>query len=215
MVEHSSCRTYSLFDRIIIHFTEEESGQPSIEPREYPAANIEESELSQQERTRSIQMMRVNHAGEVCAQALYEGQALLARCPTKREFLIQSGKEEIDHLNWCSQRLIELGGHTSYLSPVWYAGSLLIGICAAAAGDKVSLGFLAETEYQVTRHIDSHLEKMSYHDFRSRAVLNQMREDELKHATHALHHGGEQLPYWSRIVMTATSKVMTWTARYI
>mgnify|MGYP000234581100 FL=1 len=139
--------------------------------------------LTEKERQQSIKMMRINHSGEICAQALYQGQALMARNIAQYNNLLQAAAEEATHLKWCKQRLQELNGRTSVLNPLWYAGSYAIGIAAGIAGDKISLGFLAETEYQVTAHIESHLRHLSPNDYKSRAVLRQMRDDdwELRH----------------------------------
>jgi ubiquinone biosynthesis monooxygenase Coq7 len=156
--------------------------------------------------------MRVNHVGEVCAQALYQSQKLLARDSQIQEMLDHSGREEMDHLAWCETRLKELGSHTSYLNPFWYAGSFAIGLLAGVAGDKWSLGFVAETEKQVENHLESHLEKLPQEDNRSRAIVDQMRIDEIEHGQAALHAGGAQLPEPIQKAMQAISKLMTTTA---
>lgn len=157
-------------------------------------------------------LMRVNHAGEVCAQALYSGQALMARDPAIRAALQQAAAEERDHLAWCRTRLLELGSHTSVLDPFWYAGSFALGLVSGAAGDRWSMGFLHETEAQVERHIDGHLERLPEDDARSRAILEQMRDDERRHGAMGLAMGGRELPLPVKAAMKAVSKVMTRTA---
>jgi len=159
--------------------------------------------------------MRVNHAGEIAAQGLYHGQALVARDPAIRDLLEQAGREETDHLAWCEQRLAELQDRPSLLDPFWYAGSFAIGMAAGLASDKMSLGFVAETERQVERHLDSHLEQLPPEDTRSRAILAQMRSDEQAHGELARQAGGASLPDAARTAMQLTSKVMTLTARWI
>ncbi|MBL1141436.1 MAG: 2-polyprenyl-3-methyl-6-methoxy-1,4-benzoquinone monooxygenase [Proteobacteria bacterium] len=180
--------------------------------RPNPANNYPESELSENEKQHISALMRVNHAGEIAAQALYKAQALTARDEELKKTMQQSADEEIDHLDWCESRIKELGDHTSYLEPVWYAGSFGIGVLAGCFGDKWNLGFLAETEHQVVRHIDSHLKQLPQQDDRSRAILEQMREDELHHAVTAEHAGAEILPKSIKRLMNLTSKVMTKTA---
>jgi len=138
--------------------------------------------------------MRINHSGEVCAQALYNGQALTARNPATEAALRQASQEETEHLAWCEKRIRELGGRKSLLNPVWYAGSFTLGALAGALGDKWNLGFLAETEHQVGKHIENHLSRLPAGDEKSRAILQQMKEDEARHATTALDHGGAALP---------------------
>ncbi len=159
--------------------------------------------------------MRVNHTGEVCAQALYQGQALTARNAELQRSLSKAADEETEHLAWTQHRIAELGGRTSLLNPLFYASSLIIGATAGALGDKRNLGFLAETERQVVRHLDDHLSRLPASDRKSRAVLDQMREDEARHATQALLDGGAPLPLPIRLVMTMGSKVMTKTAFWI
>jgi ubiquinone biosynthesis monooxygenase Coq7 len=159
--------------------------------------------------------MRVNHSGEVCAQALYQGQALTARLPVVRERMEQAALEENDHLAWCEQRLHELGSHKSYLNPAWYAGSFAIGALAGLIGDKWSLGFLAETERQVVRHLEGPLGSLPPDDLKSRAILEQMHTDEAQHATLAVESGGAALPPSIRGLMQSVSKVMTGTAYWV
>ena len=168
--------------------------------------------LDVSEREHAAGLMRVNHVGEVCAQALYQSQKLVARNPEIYAMLDHSGQEEMDHLAWCETRLQELGSHTSYLNPLWYAGAFAIGLVAGLAGDQWSLGFVAETEKQVENHLESHLEKLPKQDHRSRAIVDQMRIDEIAHGQAALHAGGMELPEPIKAVMKLMSKVMTTSA---
>jgi len=187
---------------------------PAPEPsRPNPAAAHAEAELTAAERELAGRLMRVNHAGEISAQALYQGQALTARLPTVRDKMEQAADEENDHLAWTAERIRELGTHTSVLAPLWYAGSFAIGALAGIAGDKWSLGFVAETEHQVIRHLDAHLARLPDQDAKSRTILEQMRTDEARHATTALAAGGATLPEPVRQLMALTSKTMT-TAAY-
>jgi len=174
-----------------------------------------ESELSAEQKRHSAGLMRVNHSGEVAAQALYHGQALLARNAETREWLLQAAREEADHLAWCDQRLRELGSRPSLLAPFWYAGSFAIGAAAAALGDRISLGFVSETERQVEGHIDSHLEKLPDDDSRSRAILEVMKTDEIAHGDRARAAGGVELPEPVKRAMRNTSRVMTVTSYWI
>ncbi len=167
------------------------------------------------DRRAAAALMRVNHAGEIAAQGLYHGQALVARDPAIRELLEQAGREETDHLAWCEQRLRELDARPSLLDPLWYAGSFAIGAVAGLASDKTSLGFVAETERQVERHLDSHLEQLPAADQRTRAILEQMRSDEQAHGELARRAGGVALPQPVARAMQLTAKVMTTTARWI
>lgn len=166
-------------------------------------------------RRRSAGLMRVNHAGEVCAQALYSGQALVARDNRTRKVLEAAAAEERDHLAWCETRLHELDSRPSFLSPVWFAGSFALGVASGLAGDRWSLGFLVETERQVEHHLDSHLTQLPDHDQRSRAVVTQMREDEIRHGQSGKDAGGSALPLAVRAAMKMTSTVMTRTAYWI
>jgi len=170
---------------------------------------------SEDDRHSAAGLMRVNHAGEIAAQGLYHGQALVARDPAIRVLLEQAGREETDHLAWCEQRLGELHDRPSLLDPLWYAGSFVIGAAAGLASDKVSLGFVVETERQVERHLDAHLEQLPAEDARSRAILTQMRADERAHGELAGRAGGVTLPLPVRRAMQLCSKVMTITARWI
>lgn len=164
------------------------------------------------QREHAAGLMRVNHVGEVCAQALYQSQKLVARKPEISRMLDHSGQEEMDHLAWCETRLQELGSHTSYLNPLWYAGSFAIGMLAGLAGDRWSLGFVAETEKQVENHLENHLKKLPEEDHRSRAIVDQMRIDEIEHGQAAISAGGSPLPEPVKKMMQLMSKVMTSTA---
>ena len=187
-------------------------GEPIGSGRSNPANPAENAELTSLEKAKSIGMMRVNHAGEVCAQALYMGQALTARHQETRERMKQASDEENDHLAWCRQRLEELGGHTSLLNPLWYAGSFTLGAASGIIGDKWSLGFLAETEHQVVKHLEGHLQTLPADDARSRLILEQMKQDEARHEDMAIGAGGAELPEPARKLMELASKVMTTTA---
>ena len=184
-------------------------GQPEITERHNPAEDIEESELTKTEIQHIAGLMRVNHTGEVCAQALYQGQALTAKLPKVKQSMQRAAQEENDHLDWCHARLQEFDSHTSYLNPLWYAGSLAIGATAGLIGDKWSLGFVAETENQVVKHLDSHLQQVPENDKRTRAILEQMKTDEEHHGTTAINAGGAQLPEPVKKLMGLTSKIMT------
>lgn len=211
-------RTLSLMDRLVIDFDRGLRtifGGASTTGRPNPAAAAEEPQLTEFERRHSAGLMRVNHSGEVAAQALYHGQALTARREDVREALDQAAREENDHLAWCEQRLRELDSRNSYLDPLWYLGSLAIGAVTGLIGDKWNLGFLAETERQVVVHLDGHLARLSERDHKSRAIVEQMREDEGRHATTAVRAGGASLPAPIRKLMHGTSKVMTTTAYWI
>ena len=171
--------------------------------------------LSDGERRASAALMRVNHAGELAAQALYHGQALIARSEATREMLMAAARSESDHLAWCETRLRELGARTSLLNPLWYAGSFAIGAVAALMGDPASLGFVAETERQVEGHLDEHLERLPAADIRSRAILQAMRAEEIEHGASAAAAGGAALPVPVRALMRHTARVMTGTAYWI
>jgi len=213
-----SARHYSPFDRLLINVDRglrTVFGRPETSGRPDPADACAEADLGARERDEAARLMRVNHSGEVSAQALYQGQALTARLPQVREKMEQAALEENDHLQWCARRTRELGGRTSLLNPLWYAGSLAIGAAAGWAGDKWSLGFIVETERQVVRHLEDHLRRVSPRDGKSRAILEQMKIDESRHATTALNAGGAPLPAPVRGLMAFTSRVMTKTAYWI
>jgi ubiquinone biosynthesis monooxygenase Coq7 len=207
-----SFRNLLLTDKIIIELDKALTtlgGTPPSSGRDNPAKGIEENTLNDNERRQSIALMRVNHSGEVSAQALYQGQALTAQLTDIREAMQQAAAEENDHLLWCEQRLQQLEGRTSILNPLWYAGSFVIGAVAGKIGDKWSLGFVAETEKQVIEHLDEHLGKVSENDLRSRSILAQMRDDERHHQDTAIAAGGAELPWLVRKIMQPMSKVMT------
>jgi ubiquinone biosynthesis monooxygenase Coq7 len=172
-------------------------------------------DLSDAERRESAALMRVNHSGEVAAQALYHGQALVSRSTATRNMLLKAAREEEDHLAWCETRLEELGSRPSLLNPLWYCGSFLIGALAAAAGDRTSLGFVVETERQVEGHLDEHLARLPSGDTRSRAILNVMRTDEIGHGAAAKSAGASELPAPVRVLMRHTARVMTTAAYWI
>lgn len=183
--------------------------------RPYPAAAAPEADLSEADKARAAALMRVNHVGEVCAQALYAGQALTAKNENVRGELEQAAREETDHLAWCEQRIAELGGRKSLLNPLWFGGAFGIGVVAGLLGDKWNLGFLAETERQVEAHLDGHLHKLPEADARSRAVVEQMKTDEIKHAQTAVDHGGAPLPMPVKMAMRFAADVMRQTASRI
>ena len=183
--------------------------------RSNPADAVPDGKLSSAQRDLSAALMRVNHSGEVCAQALYRGQAVSAREQIVRDKMREASAEENDHLAWTEARLHELGSHTSYLNPLWYAGSFLIGAAAGSIGDKWSLGFVAETERQVVAHLDGHLQRIPAHDQKSCAIIMQMREDEGRHATVAIEAGAARLPLPVQKLMRLTSKIMTRTAYWV
>ncbi len=190
-------------------------GKPRLTERSNPAKALPEAELSEAERELAGRLMRINHAGEVAAQGLYQGQALTAKQPKVREKMQRAAEEENDHLDWCEQRLKEMDTHVSYLNPLWYAGSVTIGALAGLAGNKWSLGFVAETEHQVVHHLDSHLQQIKLDDQKTRAILEQMKTDEGQHAKMALEAGAMPLPGPVKKLMKLTSQVMTQTAWWL
>lgn len=184
--------------------------------RPSPALGVDAPEaLSEADRRLSTGLMRVNHAGEICAQALYQGQAITARDPAVRRRMESASREENDHLAWCEERLRALEDRSSRLNPLWYLGSLAIGVAAGLAGDRWSLGFLAETERQVCRHLDGHLQRLPAADGASRAVVRQMRDDEAQHARLAEDAGAAELPEPVKGLMALASRVMTRTAYHL
>lgn len=183
--------------------------------RPNPAGSLASGALSEQERRHSAGLMRVNHVGEVCAQALYDAQSRFANNEKTRQQFVQAGLEEMDHLGWTADRLKELGSHPSLLNPVWYAGSYAMGAIAARMGDATSLGFVVETERQVEAHLDSHLSLLPEQDARSRAIVEQMRDDEIAHGAAAAALGATALPAPIKLGMKLLSTVMTKTAYYV
>lgn len=211
-------RTTSFLDTLI---TEVDNALRTLLPppkripiRKSPANPIKDIQLSTQEKTHISGLMRVNHSGEVCAQALYQGQALTAQLTQIKKQMSQAAAEEVDHLAWCEERLHELGSKTSLLNPIWYGGSMFLGALAGLAGDKISLGFVAETERQVTSHLQKHLQAIPAEDKKTRAILEMMKTDEENHATLAVESGAVELPYFIKQLMSIVSKVMTKSSYY-
>lgn len=203
-------RTLTPLDRLLAGIEralETVAGSPEAN-RVSPAHGMADAELDDVERRHAAGLMRINHTGEVCAQALYDGQAALARKEENRTHLQHAAAEETDHLAWCAERLVELDSRPSLLNPLWYAGSYAIGAAAALAGDKVSLGFVVETEKQVEAHLADHMDKLPAQDERSRAVLKQMQVDEVQHAQHARDRGGIALPFPIPQLMHVSSVLM-------
>ena len=193
-------------------------GKPSAS-RPYPADAVVDDaaapEMTDAERDEAAALMRVNHVGEICAQALYEAQAFGTPDPRLRETFLHAAREEADHLAWTQRRIEELGGRTSLLNPFWYGGAFAIGLVAARLGDRVSLGFMAETERQVEQHLQGHLERLPQNDTASRAIVEQMKADEISHGDTALNLGGADLPLPVRAAMKLAARVMTTTAHRI
>lgn len=202
------------FDRLIGEFDRALRAVAGVAQAERPspAAPVPENEISEQQRTHAAALMRVNHVGEVCAQALYQGQALTAREPHARAALEQAAREEQDHLAWSAERIRELGGRPSLLNPLWYAGSFAIGAAAGLLGDRWNFAFLAETERQVEEHLAGHLESLPAEDRRTRAVVEAMRVDEARHRASAVELGAAELPGPVKRAMRLASKVMTTVA---
>ena len=211
-------RHYSPVDRLFLGMDQAVRtlfGRPQVTERPNPANSTPEAELSEEERDRVARLMRINHTGEVCAQALYQGQAVAAKLPVVRSHMERAAQEENDHLEWCDKRLQELDSHKSLLNPLWYAGSFTLGALAGIAGDKWSLGFVVETERQVESHLDEHLSQLPPQDEKSRLILEQMKEDEVHHANTALAAGGAELPGPVKLIMKLSSKVMTKTVYWV
>jgi ubiquinone biosynthesis monooxygenase Coq7 len=208
-----------MLDRLIVEFDKGlktlTANAHSVRP--HPDHNINQTseDLSNEEKRHAASLMRINHCGEVCAQALYNGQALTAKNPATIKALEQASKEETEHLAWCEKRIQELGSHTSFLNPIWYASSFTLGAIAGALGDQWNLGFLAETERQVGKHLDHHLETLPSNDTKSRAILEQMKIDEAEHAKTAVHLGAAELPAPIKAAMQTMSKVMTKTTYHL
>jgi ubiquinone biosynthesis monooxygenase Coq7 len=188
---------------------------PAQTLRAVPGTELPEVELDDSEKRQSSALMRVNHVGEICAQALYQGQALTARNREVQHTLERAAREETEHLAWTERRIAELSGRKSLLNPLWYGGSFAIGAFAGMLGDKWNLGFLAETERQVEAHLGGHLKRLPHHDQKSRAIVAQMQIDEAGHATTAVAHGGVDLPVPVKLAMKLGSKVMTQTAYWV
>jgi len=204
-------------DRLIVEF---DKGLRTLfsqahSARPYPDAEVPDAAMDEGEKKHAAALMRVNHSGEICAQALYQGQALTARDPVVQQKLEQAAQEETEHLAWTARRVRELGGHLSLLNPFWYVGSLVIGATAGMLGDKWNLGFLAETERRVGNHLQSHLESLPPQDEKSRAIVRQMYADETSHADMAVSLGGIALPLPVQLVMKLNGKVMTGTAYWV
>jgi ubiquinone biosynthesis monooxygenase Coq7 len=211
-------RSYSPLDRLIGQFDQALQtvfGPAPHASRPNPADGKSDEGIGAAERELAGRLMRINHTGEICAQALYQGQALTAQLSNVREKMEQAAVEENDHLAWTAERIHELGTHTSLLNPLFYLGSFTLGAAAGIAGDKWSLGFVAETERQVIRHLEGHLARLSPKDEKSRAILEQMKEDEAHHATVAIEHGAAQFPEPVKRLMQLSSKAMTTTTYWV
>lgn len=210
-------RRYSLIDRLVSDLDQAVRTilPPTKAAQTHPGVGYDDLGLTEKQRRQSAGLMRVNHAGEVSAQALYRGQALVSRNDKVRSTLEQAAQEEYQHLDWCNQRLRELDSKPSRLTPIWYGGSYAIGLLAGMAGDPWSLGFVSETERQVIRHLEGHLDRLAPQDRRSRGILLQMQSDEARHGEAARQAGGRELPLPARLLMRITSKVMTSVAYYV
>lgn len=180
--------------------------------RPVPGGELPEATLGDDDRRQVVGLMRVNHCGEICAQALYQGQSLTSRDPVVKDAFKVAAEEETEHLAWTECRIAELGGRKSFLNPLWYGGALSIGLVAGAVGDKWNLGFLAETERQVEAHLDGHLLRLPEHDAKSRAIVDQMRRDEIHHAEMAVRHGAAELPSPVKTLMKWSARLMTTVA---
>ncbi|CAL95378.1 2-polyprenyl-3-methyl-6-methoxy-1,4-benzoquinone monooxygenase [Azoarcus olearius] len=204
-----------MFDKAIIEFDKalRTVFAPARSVRPVPGDDVPDAPLDDEQKRHAAALMRVNHVGEICAQALYQGQAIMSGDERVREELQRASHEETEHLAWTEQRIAELGGRKSLLNPLWYGGALAIGMLAGRFGDRWNLGFLAETERQVEAHLTSHLERLPADDRKSRAIVEQMRTDEVEHAETALKLGGRELPLPVRSAMKLASRVMT-TAAY-
>ena len=204
-------------DQIIIEFDRalRTISAPARTVRQQPGAALPDVALDEAQRRHVVGLMRVNHCGEICAQALYQGQALTSRDPEVRDALRGAADEETEHLAWTERRIAELGGHKSLLNPFLYVGSLTMGLVAGALGDKWNLGFLAETEHQVEAHLDSHLLTLPVEDLRSRAIVEQMRLDEIQHAETAIQYGAAELPGAVKAAMKLAAKGMTKAAYHL
>ena len=213
-----STRDYTPTDRLLINLDQALRtlfGRPQTTERPNPARGIPETALEDQERKHVARLMRINHTGEVCAQALYQGQALTAHREETRESMARAAQEENDHLAWCEERIDELGDRKSLLNPIWYAGAFAMGATAGLVGDEWSLGFVVETERQVESHLEEHLAEVPLDDEKTRAILEQMKEDEGHHAEMARGCGAVDLPAPVRLAMKLASKVMTRTVYWV
>lgn len=215
-------RSLSLLDSLLTQLSEgaqilsapKKPDRPSPAHVIAPGSTMEEA-LTEEQRSFSGSLMRVNHVGEICAQALYQGQAMFSNDVAIKQFLIESGREELDHLAWTHERLVQLRNRPSFLNPVWYLGSFALGAFAARMRSGQALGFVVETERQVEAHLKEHLERLPAEDFRSRAIVNQMANDEASHADTAKELGAEELPAPAKAIMKLAAKVMTRTAHYL
>ena len=211
-------RHYSFWDRIFIgvdQVVRALGDNPKVTSHVYPAEGTAENALTDAERKHAAALMRINHAGEICAQALYQGQGAISRNKETQEKMQEAALEEGNHLYWCKKRLEELGSHTSYLNPLWYAGSFCIGLAAGFVGDKWSLGFVAETERQVIKHLEGHLHLLPRYDERSYKIIEQMEKDESKHRDEAIAAGAKELPDMIKKGMSLTAKVMVKTSYWL
>ncbi len=203
---------YTTADKLVINLDQALRtlfGRPLVTERCNPSSDMKETELSDRVRHHTARLMRINHTGEVCAQALYQGQTLTAHHKSTQHSMARAAAEENDHLDWCETRMQELGGRLSLLNPLWYASSFMLGAAAGIAGDKWSLGFVMETEKQVERHVDEHLAQIAPEDRKTRAILERMKEDEIRHGEMAKNQGGADLPTTVKQLMRLTSKLMT------
>jgi ubiquinone biosynthesis monooxygenase Coq7 len=211
-------RHYTFFDRLCLGIDQAVralTDNVKTTAATYPAQNIEETQLTDQQRKHSAALMRINHAGEICAQALYHGQGMVSKSRELQDKLEQAAIEEGDHLAWTRRRLDELGSHVSYLNPLWYAGSFCIGLVAGMVGDKWSLGFVVETERQVIKHLSGHLQTLPEQDQRSYTILQRMESDEAKHRDEAIHLGARELPEMIKKSMALTAKVMVKSSYWV
>ena len=213
-----SSRHYSIFDRLCLGIDQAVralTDNAKTTGKSYPADLAEDGTLTPEQQKHAAALMRINHTGEICAQALYHGQGIVSKTSSVQEKMQQAAIEEGDHLAWCRQRLDELHSHTSYLNPLWYSGSFCLGMVAGMIGDKWSLGFVAETERQVIKHLESHLHWLPKEDLRSYKILQQMEKDEAKHRDEAISEGAHELPEMIKKTMAVMSKVMVKTVYWV
>lgn len=211
-------RNYSWVDQVCLHIDQTIrvlTQHPKATGKENPGQRVEESVLSEEQRQHAASLMRVNHAGEICAQALYHGQGIVSHTSFIQQKMQRAAMEEGDHLRWCQERLEEFHSHASYLTPVWYFASLTIGMVAGLVGDSWSLGFVAETERQVVKHLAKQRQLLPDEDKRSQAILQQMEEDEVKHRDEAIANGARELPDFIKKLMSLSARIMVKTAYYI